>query len=1163
MRTMFKFFIPVVMLVCTLLFADVNDFRFEVITTRNGLSDNEISAISNDGRGFIWLGTNEGLNRYDGYDVTVYNSNPFDTTALSGNRIWDIYKDTDGDIWALTDKGLDRYIYGKNRFRRFRTDSRPTFVTQDFEGIVWVATENNGLYSINKETGESKNYIFDPSDPYSISSNQFNQKQFNPIVVDTSGNLWVGTLNGLNYYHKEKDFFQRFKSAGNPNEPNYISDNHINTLLVRDNDVYIGTPRGLDKLHIGDFSITHYAGTQWFSALNSYSVNQILDFGSQASMSGFWVSTTTGMVFYNAALDMFEDLAWDYLFGQYIKNMFVDPSGNLWIDVLAFPGLVHFNTNSFFANSGFFNETDFQLLQPNAEGVLIKVIEPESISNAEVNDLFIDDFKNIWVGTQMGLNHLIKSTKSFISFTPESSKIKGANIRSVKIAKDNSLWISHEKGLDHLSGNRELIKHYTSDPTNINSLLTEETNALAIATDGSVWAASQFQGMTSIDPLKNTFKRFNKIVDHRTENELKGKINVIYEDRGNMWFATHEGLAKLPIRKNYTSFDDGEEYFPGYVDEFSVYKFNLTPEKEFLSNPTSLLRDRKNNELWVGTESNGLFRINDDRMETTRHYVLDENDEKSFSSNAVKTIYEDKKGNIWIGSAGEGLYRYNRDSDNFDRWSTQDGLPSNTVLSIVDDKEGSIWLGTRRGVSRLLDNNQFQSFEISDGLPANIFNDRSIAMNSKGEIYFGSVSGLTAVDPKLIVTNNETPKLAISNIEAIDYEGNKYPVDFSDNQFSIDHTIQTININFVGLTFNKATKNQYQYTLDNYLSNWVNNNNNRSAAFQGLDAGKYTFQFKASNNDGVWNDEPYSINMRVKPPIWETWYAYTFYFFGLIGLGASGFVGADKYRRRSVESDRKDEELANAREFQLRMIAKEIPDFEGLDIKAFMRTSTEVGGDYYDFFELDDGSFYAVCGDATGHGSQSGMMVSITKAGLAGMNLNTPDQILNKLNKVVRRVDTGRLRMSLTVCIFRENHVHISAAAMPPAYLYSSRKNKVEEIEICNLPLGGLANETFDEVVRSFDEGDVLVLLSDGLPEAPNNDGELLDYPAVMECIEKTAYKGASMVKRSLVELADGWLKGIQTPDDITFVVFEKNRQKHKKKEVSLPPPPPPPQATA
>ena len=148
------------------------------------------------------------------------------------------------------------------------------------------------------------------------------------------------------------------------------------------------------------------------------------------------------------------------------------------------------------------------------------------------------------------------------------------------------------------------------------------------------------------------------------------------------------------------------------------------------------------------------------------------------------------------------------------------------------------------------------------------------------------------------------------------------------------------------------------------------------------------------------------------------------------------------------------------------------------------------------------------------------------------------------MNKVVRRVDTGRLRMSLTVCIFRDKHVHISAAAMPPAYLYSSRKNRVEEIEICNLPLGGLYDETFDEVVRSFDEGDVLVLLSDGLPEAPNNEGNLLDYPAVKECIEQTAYKGAATVKRSLVELADDWLKEVKTLMTLHLLSLEKNRQK-------------------
>ena len=125
------------------------------------------------------------------------------------------------------------------------------------------------------------------------------------------------------------------------------------------------------------------------------------------------------------------------------------------------------------------------------------------------------------------------------------------------------------------------------------------------------------RGMTLIDPSKNQFKRFNKIIDQgQSAVELGGKINVIYEDRGVMWFATHEGLAKLSVRKA--------------KNEFSVYKFDLAPEKEFLSNPTTLLRDNKNNELWVGTESNGLFRINDDKMEMKTHYILDENDERSF-----------------------------------------------------------------------------------------------------------------------------------------------------------------------------------------------------------------------------------------------------------------------------------------------------------------------------------------------------------------------------------------------------------------------------------------------------------------------------------------------------------------------------------------------------
>ena len=607
------------------LLADETDLRFKVISARDGLSDNDITSISDDGRGFLWLGTKEGLNRYDGYDVTVYNSNPFDTTALSGNRIWGLYKDTSGDIWSITDKSLDLYLYGKNIFKRFDTGSRPTFVTEDREGVIWIATESTGLFSIDKVTAEKKNYHFDPADPFSISSNNFDATQFNPIVIDSSGNLWIGTLNGLNYYLKEKDVFQRLKSS--TSNPNTISNDRINTLFIKGNDLYIGTPGGLDKLNIGDFSsITRFAGTQWFSPLNQYSVIKILDFGEDKNMSGLWMATTTGVVFYNENYQMFEDLAWDYLFGQYIKNIYSDSSGDLWIDILAFTGLIHFNTENFFANGGMFEDRDFQILQPNTEGTMTAVKEPESLSNSEINDFFIDDFNNIWIGTQIGLNQLIKTTQNFTSLTKESGGIKGDNIRSVIIDSDETLWLAHEKGVDHVDKDHTLIKRYTSDPTNKNSLLTEETDALAITSDGMVWAGSQYNGMTIIDPSKNKFLRFNRIEDEEygADLNLEGKINTIYKQGEVVWLSTREGIAKTKQQQG------------GY--KFSVYRHDLNPENKFLLNATAFLGQNNNDELWVGTETNGLFRINGNTMKQIAHYILDENDDKSFSSFGVKTL---------------------------------------------------------------------------------------------------------------------------------------------------------------------------------------------------------------------------------------------------------------------------------------------------------------------------------------------------------------------------------------------------------------------------------------------------------------------------------------------------------------------------------------------
>jgi ligand-binding sensor domain-containing protein len=1134
-------------------------YQFEIITTRNGLSDNDIRAVTDDRYGFVWLATDEGFNRYDGYEVKSYNSNPFDTTALSGNRIWDIFKDQDGDVWALTDKGVDLYHYGKDSFQRFPTASRPTFLTQDKEELLWIATKNSGVYTIEKNTGKIVNYRFNPSDPYSISSNSFDENQCNPIVVDTSGNLWIGTTNGLNYYRKDKDFFTRFMSL--EYYKNSISSNQINTLLIKGNNLYVGTSQGLDKINIGDLSIiTRLAGTSWISMLGTYTVKQLLDFGSNPTMNGFWVATTAGIVYYNATFDLFDDLMWDYIFGQNINKMYVDPKGNLLVDVLAFPGLTLFNTEVFFAQMGLVLDDNFKLLQPDKNGVLSETTEPSSFTNVKVNDLHFDDMNNMWVATRVGLNQRIKTTQNFIT----ENNLTGSNVSAVKIAPDNSIWAAHENGVDQLSKDGQVIERFIADPTNANSLLNKETGPLAILHDGQVWAASQSLGATLINPITKTYQRFYEFIDETSGSILRGKVNSIFQEYvenpngpsyENIWFATTAGIIKCTMPKH-----------PENALKFSIYKYEDSVQNDYLSRPSAILRDLETDELWVGTESNGLFRvkmeissryINDrqikyEKFELVKHYIIDKNDPKSFSSNSVNTIVSDVNNNIWIGTSGEGLFRYNRENDNFDRWSIDNGLPSATVVSILSDNSGGLWFGTRRGIARLHTDGSVRVFDNSDGLPADIFNTGAVDINDNGILYFGSVQGLTRVNPSEITINEIMPKLAINLVETIDYEGNRNFIDFTNNQISINHQVQTLNINFVGLSYNKSSKNQYQYTLDNYLNNWVDNGTNRTVTFQRLEPDNYNFHFRASNNDGIWNNNPYSIEIRVKPPIWQTWYAYTFYFFAFVGLSTSGFYGVDRLRRKSLENKRKDLDLAEAREFQLRMIAKKIPDYEGMDIKAFMRTSTEVGGDYYDFFELEDGSFYAVCGDATGHGSQSGMMVSITKAGLASIESNSPDDILNRLNKVVRRVDTGRLRMSLSVCIFRNDKLYISAAAMPPAYLYSAETQSVEEIEIRNLPLGGLDNEQFELVERSFNKGDILVLLSDGLPEAPDLEGNLLDYQPVMDCIEKVAHLGASQVKQAMIDLADDWLDGSQNPDDITFVVFEKQQNGDQKAQKEL-----------
>lgn len=267
-----------------------------------------------------------------------------------------------------------------------------------------------------------------------------------------------------------------------------------------------------------------------------------------------------------------------------------------------------------------------------------------------------------------------------------------------------------------------------------------------------------------------------------------------------------------------------------------------------------------------------------------------------------------------------------------------------------------------------------------------------------------------------------------------------------------------------------------------------------------------------------------------------------FALFFILSFTALFFYNRNKQKEsiRKIEDDRKNKELKAAQDLQNSMLPKHLPKSEDLDVATFIRSSTEVGGDYFDFFNETDGLHISVCGDATGHGVASGMMVSVTKTALNGLASLKPNQMLNRLNAVIKKVDLGILRMSLNIIEIGKNEFTLSSAAMPPIYFYNAKEGVLEEFSNNGLPLGSLKNEEYVLEKRKFRKGDVLVQFSDGLPEAPNLLGELYDYERMKNLVQSSCHLSAQEIIDVLVKSVDEWMQGRLNPDDITLVVTKK-----------------------
>jgi hypothetical protein len=463
-------------------------------------------------------------------------------------------------------------------------------------------------------------------------------------------------------------------------------------------------------------------------------------------------------------------------------------------------------------------------------------------------------------------------------------------------------------------------------------------------------------------------------------------------------------------------------------------------------------------------------------------------------------------------------------------------------LTVISSKTGNNWFLTQNGIIET-------AFSKENGFK--IIKTHSYGLIDKNELsgsFFientlqGEKIWLGSIDSKIIQYYpekymNEKRITPLPIIDNVIVDGKQIFKTF--NSFSYNES-RNVRFRFSYPNFDKFNENKFRYRLIGLNEDWSEWTSSNESVFTNLFEGEYSFQLQSLNAEGIISGIS-EFYFDIRTPWYRTILSYIIY--AAIAVILILFFGRYQANRSRIkaENNRRISDLEEAKKIQESMLPKKIPEFAGYDIAAGLITSTEVGGDYYDFFQSNKDELFAVCGDATGHGTAAGMMVSIIKSGLNGLPILSVNVILEKLNNIVKKIDLGRLRMSLSVLKLTKEKIEYSAAAMPPFFYYNSKKATCEEILLEGLPLGGLKNESYTKQSLEMSKGDTIMVVSDGLPEAENENKELYDYQRINSILKNSNELDAESIKKKLFSSLDNWLKGGIPEDDVTVLIIKKN----------------------
>ena len=611
-----------------------NDLRFSRLSTAQGLSQTRVAQIVQDNQGFMWFGTEYGLDRYDGYEFRVFTHDPARENSLGCVYIHSLFKDRSGTLWVGCDQSLDRFDSVNETFSHYRLPTKQqgevvsyvNQISQDLKGMLWLAT-GSGLFGLNPDTGQFIHYVHDPSNPSSLGNNEVRC-----TLEDRNSRFWVADGENLEEFDRDSGrVLSRVHLSTGVWEVSFYED-HLGVFWV----MYItaGSGSGLAVLDRSTHRLVPYS-------LYDEKSGKEIPAGFTAAVEDesqvLWLASFGGGL-----------LKFDHEHGVFIRYrnypgnlesiaddrviaLCEDREGNLWVGLQA-------REPNFFRTE----RAPFMPLRLSRS-------DPHSLGEGLVNAVYEGHDGVLWTGTTGALNRIDRRSGESTSYP-----LPGPGLANdlIAITQDASgaLWIgTFGSGLSQLDEKTGHYRTYRHDPANPSSLSSNIVSRMLIDHAGTMWVGT-YNGLDRFDPRNESFVVYKQ--DTKSDDEVYANFS---EDKsGFLWMGGWRGLNR----------------FDPKTSQFTVYAHRVNDPSSLSDNAvTSTYVDHSGN-LWVSTE-NGLNKLNRENGEFTHYYVKD-----GLPSNAVSCILEDQFGMLWM-STNRGLSRFDPIARRFSNYSTVDGLPGN------------------------------------------------------------------------------------------------------------------------------------------------------------------------------------------------------------------------------------------------------------------------------------------------------------------------------------------------------------------------------------------------------------------------------------------------------------------------------------------------------